>query len=336
LYVGTNPLRREQNKAELRAFINTHQLPAHEVPDNNSTFRGRLQSRLQQQRVTNTQITQRQSVIERLSKTQLQLRRTLNNHIRDFDGDIPRTLSAMSLVMKGSTLTRYAAALKAQHPERAHELTPYINYGRKMAATVRGRPVQAPRFNMRDFAGLLQNQPSVIRDALVLLFASASRAADLQHFDPTQVQSQGASVWRILMAVTEEEDGELHAPKSDRFGTKRITKWIPQHSLIRLHPQWPSYRALYAAMKQIGCTPHSIRGTAIRILEDWGYPEEAIACLTCHAKKTNVAHYSSLSVNDPGARLALEMSHRLLTLLQMAMTPAPPSPSTTGTNPPSS
>jgi hypothetical protein len=128
LYVGTNPLRREQNKAELRAFINTHQLPAHEVPDNNSTFRGRLQSRLQQQRVTNTQITQRQSVIERLSKTQLQLRRTLNNHIRDFDGDIPRTLSAMSLVMKGSTLTRYAAALKAQHPERAHELTPYINY----------------------------------------------------------------------------------------------------------------------------------------------------------------------------------------------------------------
>jgi hypothetical protein len=336
LRLGTNPLRREQNRAELRAFINTYQQPAHEAPDNNSAFRGRLQSRLQQQRVTSAQITHRQSVIERLSKSQLQLRRTLNNHIRNFDGDISRTLSAISLVMKGSTLTRYAAALKAQHPDRAHELTPYINYGRKMAATVRGRPVQAPRFNMSDFAGLVRNQPCLIRDALILLFASASRAADLQHFDPTQVQSQGGRVWRILMAVTEEEDGELHAPKSDRFATKRITKWIPQHSLIQLHPTWPSYRALYSVMKQIGCTPHSIRGTAIQILEDWGYPEEAIACLTCHAKKTSVAHYSSLSVNDPGARLALEMSHRLLTLLQAAMNPTSHSPSTTGTNPPSS
>jgi hypothetical protein len=139
------------------------------------------------------------------------------------------------------------------------------------------------------------------------------------------------------MVVTVQEDGGLHAPKSDRLATKRITKWIPQHSLIQMHPSWPSYRALHTVMKQIGCTPHSIRGTAIKILEDWGYPEEAIACLTCHAKKTNVAHYSSLSVNDPGARLALEMSHRLLTLLQTAMNPtSPPSSSTTGTNPPSS
>ena len=115
-----------------------------------------------------------------------------------------------------------------------------------------------------------------------------------------------------------------------------INKKIPRHNLIKLHPRWPSYRELYTVMKQIGCTPHSIRGTAITILEEWGYPETQITCLTCHAMQTSVAHYSSLTVNDPGARMALEMSHKLLTLLQTTMALTSLSSSTTGTNPPSS
>jgi hypothetical protein len=300
-------------------------------------FRGQLQKRLRQDRVSDTQITQRQSVIERLPKSHIRLRQTINRHVNDFDGDAPRAFAAMSIVMKGSSLTRYAGAYVKDHPETADQMRRYVDYGRKKAATVTGRPVQAPRFDINLFANhllTLHDQPA-IRDALILLFASASRAADLQHFDPTEVQSGPVTVWRFQMVVTEEEDGALHAPKSDRFATKKITKWIPQHNLIRLHPLWPSYRTLYPVMKQIGCTPHSIRGTAVRLLEDWGYPEESIACLTCHAKKTGVANYSSLNVNDPGARLALEMSHRLLTLLQTTMNRTSPSPSTTGTNPPS-
>jgi hypothetical protein len=89
-------------------------------------------------------------------------------------------------------------------------------------------------------------------------------------------------------------------------------------------------------MKSIGCTPHSIRGSAIKILEEWGYPEQDILCLTCHAMTTSLAHYSSLTVNCPGARKALEMSHKLLSLLQTTMNLTSPSPSTTGMNPPSS
>jgi hypothetical protein len=270
--------------------------------------------------------------------SQIRLRQTINKHIEDFNGDAPRTFAAMTLGMKGSTVVRYAAAYARDHPEQAHEITPYINYGRKMAATVRGRPAQAPRFQVDDFAKLLhrlRSQP-LVRDALILLFASASRAADLQHFHPEEVRDQDARVWRIRMMVAEEEDGALHAPKSDRFGTKKITKWIPQHSLIRLHTKWPAYKDLYPVMKSIGCTPHSIRGSAIKILEEWGYPEQDILCLTCHAMTTSLAHYSSLTVNCPGARKALEMSHKLLSLLQTTMNLTSPSPSTTGMNPPSS
>jgi hypothetical protein len=233
-------------------------------------------------------------------------------------------------------VVRYAATWAKDHPDRADEVAPYIGYGHKMSATVRGRPVQATRFAIEDFARLLLNllQPR-LRDALILLFASASRAIDLQHFYPELEKDQDAHVWRIRMVVTEEEDGFLHAPKSDLRGTKRITKWIPQHSLIKLHHTiWPTWRELYPVMKQIGCTPHSIRGTAIKILEEWGYTETAITCLTCHAQTTSVAHYSSLSVNCPGSRLALEMSHKLLTLLQTTMAQSSRLPSTTGTSPP--
>jgi hypothetical protein len=347
LYLGRDPARRAQNLAEARPQPRTpspplpdlqlqlqHHLQQHHPAH---SFRGQLQPRLQQKRVTTAQLLQRQSVIERTPANQLRLRRTINRHISDFGGDVSRTLTALTLVMKGTTVVRYAAALARDHPELSSEVAPYINYGRKMAATVRGRPVQAPRFAVEDFAKLLHNlqHKPLIRDALILLFASASRAADLQHFDPEPVTDHHAQVWRIRMVVTEEEDGGLHAPKSDRNGTKRISKWIPQHSLITLHRLWPHYRDLYPVMKQIGCTPHSIRGTAIKTLEEWGYPETQITCLTCHAMQTSVAHYSSLTVNDPGARMALEMSHRLLTLLQTTMALTSPSSSTTGMNPPS-
>jgi hypothetical protein len=293
---------------------------------------------LKNARITTAHITKRQSVIERTPVTQLRLRQTINKHINDFNGDAQRTFAAMTLGMKGSTVVRYAAAYARDHPERAHEITPYISYGRKMAATVHGRPAQAPRFEVETFVRLLHSlrDRPLIRDALILLFASASRAADLHHFDPEEVTDQDARVWRIRMVVAEEEDGVLHAPKSDRFGTKKITKWIPQHNLIRLHTKWPTYKELYPVMKNIGCTPHSIRGSAIKILEEWGYTEQDILCLTCHAMTTSLAHYSSLTVNCPGARKALEMSHKLLSLLQTTMTLRFPLPSTTGMNPPSS
>ena len=341
LYVGRDPVRlariRQERMAAQRVTTDQQQpsrQPVESVPSAGLS-RSQLLSRLARMKVSKRQVEARRRAIVGESASQARFARVVRNHLSAFDNDAASAFAAQSIVFRPSTTLRYAKAACRLIPEQRTVLKAVIGYAQKQMSTVRGRPKTAERFDLADFARLLRTMPNGSRrDALILMWASASRAVDLLHFNPVLLTIGGQSVWKIELVVVEEDEHHLHAPKSDLTGKRKFIKWIPADPLIRMHEKWPTWEELYPLMKSINSTPHAIRGTAINMMEEWGEPEASILCLTAHAMRSTLASYAIRSPNDPGALTARRLSERLLLTLKSHLDqPIHHTRSTTATNP---
>ena len=236
------------------------------------------------------------------SPAQVKFANLITRHLQNHDNNPGQFLAAASLVYTPSTTVRYArAAKKVLPPHHAPAVKNAERYARRMMGTARGAPRQAVRFSAAQFVDLVnRTRCPRMRDTLILLFVTASRAADLPHFEPIPHPDHNPPLWRIKLIVT--EDGDVfHAPKSDQTGSRQVSKWTPQHPQLNpCHSTWPTWRQINDQMKRIGCTAHSIRGSAINILENEGFTHDQIRCLTGHApsdgtRATAVKHYYNLT-----------------------------------------
>jgi hypothetical protein len=139
---------------------------------------------------------------------------------------------------------------------------------------------------------------------------TAARAADLKHMWATKVESH----WRIEFLCREEPDGELVPPKSDREATRRIIKWIPDgnYDVSRAALATASWDHINNAIKMIfpTATPHSIRGSVVKILEANNFDTTQIALVTGHAVRNvpGAVSYQNHLPRDSGTKMALQMT----------------------------
>jgi hypothetical protein len=263
------------------------------------------------------------------SPAQVKFANLITRHLQNHDNNPGQFLAAASLVYTPSTTVRYArAAKKVLPPHHAPAVKNAERYARRMMGTARGAPRQAVRFSAAQFVDLVnRTRCPRMRDTLILLFVTASRAADLPHFEPIPHPDHNPPLWRIKLIVT--EDGDVfHAPKSDQTGSRQVSKWTPQHPQLNpCHSTWPTWRQINDQMKRIGCTAHSIRGSAINILENEGFTHDQIRCLTGHApsdgtRATAVKHYSCHTPQEPEAQMSCRLSGILLSKLTLLSNPS--------------
>ena len=294
-----------------------------------TAFRPQMQDRLRQHHVTAGQIQRRLLAMQSESDSQVKFSALMVRHLERFGDDPAKFFAAASLVYAPSTVVRYAQTTRKIMPQHAESMKNVINYARKMMGTPKYAPKQAARFDLERFARFVRNTKSAeMRDTMIILFATASRAGDLMHFLPTPYDQHNPPAWRIQMVVVQTDEDNFHSHKSDRKGTRNVSKWIPQHPLIKMHATWPPWRQVYDHMKRIDCSGHSMRGTAVNLLEEEGFTKEQIRCLTAHTPTSGnqalaVEHYSCHTPHEPDAVMSLQLSGILLSKLTLAMSQTP-------------
>jgi hypothetical protein len=155
-------------------------------------------------------------------------------------------------------------------------------------------------------------RPRIAEDlwnTIAVMWVSASRAIDLQHFSAELV----GGFWRISLFCRDERGG-LVPPKSDQAATRLITKWLPNVPGLNLQPpRWHTWAEIRAALRPLkGATPHSIRVSAVRFLESSGFSTAEIATLTGHAPgNAGVSNYVARVAADPAAQMSLRLSRLL-------------------------
>lgn len=262
------------------------------------------------------QIPRRIAAIEKVPAALKARRQTVQRHVDRFHGDIRRAFAAMSLVLRPSTVRTYTTTLAAMQPELQRTLAPYKTYAQKAMLTVVGKPIGATVLSPLQFATLLTDTPRTMRLALIFMWATASRAIDLQHVSTTMVQG----VWKIELLCREEEDGALIAPKSDRGALRRIVKWIRPHPAFDPVPiRWPTWSEIDVFTKRAATTPHAIRRSSIQYLESLGYTSLQISALSGHSTPSGstsnvkgVSPYLAVLPSDPGAILCATLAQALL------------------------
>lgn len=246
---------------------------------------------------------------------------TVGKHLRHFRDDAPAMLAAMSLTLRPSTTRTYAAALMKIRPEHKELATLFKRRATVEMLTAGGKPTGAAVFTAAAMGNALRRtSEGPLKNALILLFISASRVIDLRHF---HVDQTPRTVWRIAMVPRLELDGALIPPKNDQSATLHLIKWLPKspHYCPRRRP-WPSPKDIANWTRQhLNTTPHAIRRSATQYLERQGFTGPQIATLTGHTSTTDsnpgLAPYTARLQWDPGARMCLQMSTLLLESLSL-------------------
>lgn len=249
------------------------------------------------------------------SKRKQQARRELVlRQLAHFRGNAKTMLSAMSLVCRPSTVKTAAITLATVRPDLASTTAAVKQWASLAMQRPAGRPRQARRVSPTEFSSVLRLASPRVRSAMILMWVTASRAIDLQHFDPEAI----GDIWRITL-IPRVDDGALIGPKSDPRGRLRLIKWVRAHPAIDPFAK-ASWEEIDSIMKQLNSTPHAIRGSAIKYLENRGYSTSEIRLLTAHAparEAVGCQSYLNFSPNDPGARTAMRMAEELLRSLSL-------------------
>lgn len=237
-----------------------------------------------------------------------------------FGGDPGDMLATMAATCRPSTTRTYAAMIATIAPATKPTARKYEHWARKAMKTEWGRPAGAETFAVEDFRALLGRLPVDMAAVLRLMWATASRAADLSHFKSTIVQGH----WRIELGTRQADSRwDLRAPKSDPRSTRDLLKWAPvRPDFPTPIGPFPSWSEIDVAMKQLSTTPHAIRRTAIQFLEKKGFTTAEIATLTNHspsAAAPGAAPYLAKVPTDPAAKTCA----RLVTTLLNALSPTP-------------
>lgn len=240
--------------------------------------------------------------------------------LKAFAFDPVRLLSAIAIECAASTLRTKAAVLGAVRPELKPITRQYELHGRKAMMTAEGKPKSARRFIISDFARIIPAAPPLVARALRVLWATAGRAVDLLHLSGEKVSSSKGVWWKITLLTRVEPSGALRAPKSDQKAKRWITKWIPARPGFEPNGLTSvKWKDLDPLMKLIGCTPHSIRQTAWKTLEDEGFTHLEIAMLSGHSVIREAVpaamSYSARSPADPAATMSVRLSSILMSKL---------------------
>lgn len=273
-------------------------------------------------RVTATTLAQIPAHLASLSPPRLFLdrRARARRELRAFAGDPDRLLASVALTCRPSTLKTKAAVLAATFPEHRERIAPHIAWAQMKMATRAGRPVSAKTFVPSAFSLACRIFPdATVARACRILWATASRAADLAHFVCEQVVSTAGVLWKITFQVVE-HNGRLKAAKGTQHAKRTIVKWLPARADFDprglTHITWSHVDCL---TKTIGCTPHSIRQSASRYLEDRGFSQVERAALTGHAisgvTAPGIRAYSSNSWADAQSLMAMRQARLLMEAL---------------------
>lgn len=237
-----------------------------------------------------------------------------------FANDPDRLLASVALTCRPSTLKTKAAVLAATFPEHKDRIKPHLEWASLRMGTRVGRPLSAATFDPATFAAVCRNFPdATIARACRVMWATASRTADLAHFCCEQIATRTELAWKITFEVVEVA-GRLKAAKGTQNARRTIVKWIPAHPDFTPtglnHITWAQVATL---TKTLGCTPHSIRQSASRFLEDHGFSQVERAALTGHAisgvNAPGIRAYSTVSWADPLSLLAMRQARLLIQTL---------------------
>jgi hypothetical protein len=249
------------------------------------------------------------SIIESVRPALLARRALVERHVAHFNGDFRSAFAAMSLVLRPGTVRTYASTFAAANPQHRRQIAPYTRFARRALLTRSGRPVGATPVTPEALKDLRPRIAEDLWNTIAVMWVSASRAIDLQHFSAELV----GGFWRISLFCRDERGG-LVPPKSDQAATRLITKWLPNVPGLNLQPpRWHTWAEIRAALRPLkGATPHSIRVSAVRFLESSGFSTAEIATLTGHAPgNAGVSNYVARVAADPAALMSLRLSRLL-------------------------
>jgi hypothetical protein len=238
---------------------------------------------------------------------------TVKTHLAHFNWDPDAFLTAVSLAGSPSTLASYTSATKKIFSASGRDFSEYARHARFKKLTLEGRPRPAQALSALQLRRLIQDSPPTAANLLKVMILTAARAADLRHIHAEKIEHH----WRLEYLCREEENGELVPPKSDREATRRIIKWIPNGD-FDLSPgtlstaNWDQINNAIKA-KFAWATPHSIRGSVVKILEANNFDSTSIALVTGHAVRNVPGAMSYLNhlPRDLGTLKALEMTRLL-------------------------
>eukprot|EP00760_Papus_ankaliazontas_P022365 PhM_4_TR18845/c1_g1_i1/m.100324 len=135
---------------------------------------------------------------------------------------------------------------------------------------------------------------------ILLLWVSASRHGDLARAHV----SKAARTSLLLKWGTQ---------KSDRFGERRITKFV--HWPREVPARWASYKQVLRALKRVSLTVHSLRRGSLTWLAKKGYTHTQLQKLSGHTPVgrtlSGIRRYVDPAPEQPEGRLQMRMSHQL-------------------------
>lgn len=258
--------------------------------------------------------------IELVNKTAQRNKRThatVLKHLDRFRGNALNMLAAMSLVLRPSTSRTYVASLVKLRPDLTSLAAPFKRRAIIEMLSVKGRPEGAVIFAPHEMGAALRRTPlGPLRNALIVLFISASRVIDLRHFHVSPLSTQ--EVWRVELVPRLEPDGTMIPPKNDQGANLKLIKWLHRSHVYDPRQQaWPTYDEIHKwTTTHLRTTPHAIRRSAVQTLEESGYTGQQIATLTGHSSSTalvpGLAPYTARTTSDPGSRMSRQLSRHLL------------------------
>jgi len=208
------------------------------------------------------------------------------------------------MTLKPNVVISYTGTHLAMRPEmKSKEVMTYLDALRQeggvrhSSRAIPARPAQVK---------FLLSQPTAVdvRSTISFLWRSASRHGDLprvhdvKHW-PDQVQ-----------------EFQWGAFKSDRYGVRAVSKFIPRDPRWNLEPC--SYKKMLQTIQRYypELTSHSLRRGAVTYLSSRGYSMKEIRLLTAHTPTEDpdlaVRRYVNPSPNQPESKLQLNMSRVLL------------------------
>lgn len=105
----------------------------------------------------------------------------VETHLTRFAGDARRLAAAWAITLRPSTAATYLVTLRARRPELRRPLFPYTRWAQLAMQTPWGRVTSATHLSIAQIRALIAQAPHPARAALIFMWATASRAADLKH-----------------------------------------------------------------------------------------------------------------------------------------------------------